>query len=561
MRAILLAGVVWLAASASEAAAQNPDAPGTLISKAIEYENGGKMLDAVNAWRAVVAAGATLSGVLGLERTYAMMGEEAELLPLLDSLIPITPTEPQLRSVQLRTYIALGRDADARQAFAAWRDLRPNDVAPYRDYARVLLYNNKTAAADSVLRHAAAALGNTRALLLESAQLRAALGRWGDAAEAWRETMRDQPYFESATVFSLQPAPVEARDQIRAQLGAAQGPIGAAQALALLELAWGAPRDGWRVLSALVPSDTTLAVWRAFADEAERAQAWGAARDAWTAVHTARPDPTVARRGAVAALGAADPGQALWLARAARVPGPTDPELLGLELDALARLGRAAEAETALAQAALSQEDRRPFARTIAWAWIRAGDVPRARAALQDAPLDAEDAVAGWLALFDGDLATARAALRNGDVSASASVNALALLSRTRATRSAVVGTAFLELARGDTTAAVLAYVKASAELADAAPLLIAMAARLETARRADARALPLWTRVATEYASAPEAAEARLEWARILVRRGDAAAAREQFEHLILTYPGSALVPQARRELDALAARRVETK
>ena len=52
---------------------------------------------------------------------------------------------------------------------------------------------------------------------------------------------------------------------------------------------------------------------------------------------------------------------------------------------------------------------------------------------------------------------------------------------------------------------------------------------------------------------AAPEAAEAQLEWARGLRRAGDGDGAREHLEHLILTYPGSALVPQARRELDAL--------
>lgn len=537
------------------------EAAGTLISRAIEHENAGRLADAASAWREVIAVGATLSGVLGLERTYAMMGEEAELLPLLDSLIPITPNEPQLRSVQLRTYLALGRDRDARAAFVAWRDLRPADVAPYRDYARVLLFNNRTAAADSVLQEAIGTLGNPRALLLESAQLRAALGRWGEAAEAWRETMRDQAYFESATVFSLQPAPSGARDAIRQQLMLAGTPIGARQAMALLELGWGAPRDGWRVLQDLSPTDTTVAVWRAFAEEAERAQAWGAARDALVAVYAARREATVAKRAATAALQSSDAETALRMSRAARQAAGPDPELLGIELDALARLGRAAEAEEALRNAGLQDEQRRGYARTIAWAWIRAGDVPRARAALAGAPLDAEDAVAGWLALFDGDLATARTALRNGDLSAAEAVNALALLSRTTATHSPTIGRAFLELARGDTTQAVRTYVAAAAEVSEAAPLLLTMAARLETARRADAAALPLWSTVAIDHAAAPEAAEARLEWGRLLLRRGDARGAREQFEELILTYPKSALVPQARRELDAMAMRRAETR
>ena len=37
------------------------------------------------------------------------------------------------------------------------------------------------------------------------------------------------------------------------------------------------------------------------------------------------------------------------------------------------------------------------------------------------------------------------------------------------------------------------------------------------------------------------------------LEARGDASGAGERLEHLILTYPNSALVPQARRELETL--------
>ena len=64
---------------------------------------------------------------------------------------------------------------------------------------------------------------------------------------------------------------------------------------------------------------------------------------------------------------------------------------------------------------------------------------------------------------------------------------------------------------------------------------------------------MTLWQRVANEHEKAPEAPEAHLEWARGLKRRGDVAGARARLEHLIINYPGSALVPQARRELDAL--------
>ncbi|MEX2182770.1 MAG: tetratricopeptide repeat protein [Gemmatimonadaceae bacterium] len=529
---------------------------GALVSKAIELEGAGRNREAVAAWRAAIAGGAVLPGVLGLERVFSMLGEEDSVLVVIDSLLPHFPREPQLRSAQLRTYVALGRDAEAAAAFRAWRDSRPGEVAPYRDFARVLLFNNRASSADTVLREAVETLGSSRVLLLELAQLRAALGRWRDAAEAWRETMRDQPYFEAATVFSLSPAPVGARDSIRVELRAPGTPLGAIQSLALLELGWGAPREGWRVLAPLWPSDTAIAIWTEFAGEAERAQAWSTMRDALLAVHRARPGLAIALRTAVAALRANDAETALELARTARERADTSlvrAEILPVELEALARLGRAAEAEWVLAAAALGRAGERAYARTIAWAWIRAGNVVRARAVLADAPLDAEDAVAGWLALFDGDLAAARPALRYSESFGAEAVTVLAFLSRTRATRAPAAGAAFLALARADSVASVREFRRAAAELTDAAPLLLAMAARIEIARGANASGIALWERVATAFADAPEAPEARLELGRAFRAQGDVRGARAQFEQLILAYPSSALVPQARRELDAL--------
>ena len=550
----------FVTALASPLVAQSPasELSGPLVSKALDLESAGRNREAVGAWRAVIASGAVLPGALGLERVFSMLGEEDSLLVALDTLLPLFPRETQLRSAQLRTLATLGRHEDAAAAFRAWRDLIPRAVAPYREYARVLLFNNRATAADTVLREAESALGITRALTLEIAQMRAALGLWREAAVAWRDAMRDEPYFELATVFSLSPTPVERRDAVRAELRAADAPLGAAQALAYLEVAWGAPRSGWQVLAALPPSDTAVAIWRGFADEVERVRAWATARDALVAIHTARPDVPVALRAARAALAADDAASALRLARDAAARLDTTraiAEALPLELEALARLGRATEAEAVLARATrvIGPEGARGFARLIAWAWIRAGDVAKAREALTDAPIAAEDAVAGWLALFEGDLAGARVALRHTESPGQDVVSALALLSRTRGDRAPGIGAAFLALARADSVEAARRFEAAATDQPDAAPLLLAMAARIQTARHDDTRALALWQRVADDYADAPEAPEAYLEWSRGLRRRGDIAGARQRLSHLILTYPTSALVPQARRELDAL--------
>jgi hypothetical protein len=113
------------------------------------------------------------------------------------------------------------------------------------------------------------------------------------------------------------------------------------------------------------------------------------------------------------------------------------------------------------------------------------------------------------------------------------------------------VGSAFLALAKGDSASAAVQFERASGTLPDASSLLLAASARLRTARRDDATALPLWQSIVERYPTTPEAPEAELEWARALRRQKRDADAIVRLEHLILTYPQSALVPQARRELE----------
>lgn len=552
VRGLVVASVL----SASAVAAQG--ATGPLVSRALEAETAGRNREAIDAWRAAIDAGAVLPGVLGLERVFSLLAQEESLLVVFDTIIPRHPTEWQLRSAQLRTLTTIGLDARAARAFAQWRDLTPTDVAPYREYARVLLFNGRAAQADTVLRQAGEALGTTRALILEVAQMRAGLGLWKESAEAWRDVMETEPYYEQATIFSLGPAPAASREAVRAVLTRAPASLGALQSLAFLEVGWNAPRNGWTALATLQPSDTVVNIWRQFADEVERNRAWPTARDAFAALFAARPEADLALRGAHASMMADDATTALRLVRSA-VPLLEMPrkviDVLPTELEALARLGQAREAEGVLARAVpvIGEDGARAYARTIAWAWIRAGDIGKARLALADAPLAAEDAVAGWLALFDGDLATARTALRNTEVPGQDVVSALSLLNRTRQPRAESVGLAFLALARGDSAQAARRFEAAAVEVPEGASLLITFAARIETARRDEGRGLALWRRVAEQFKESTEAPEAQLEWARSLRRAGDVKGAREHLETLILEYPRSALVPQARRELDAL--------
>jgi tetratricopeptide (TPR) repeat protein len=544
---------VLLAAPMARGGAQ---AQNQLFQRAIDLENAGRNREAIAAWRIVIANGLAAQGISGLQRVFSQLGQEDSVLAPLDTALQRAPTDRVLRGVQLRVLQTLGRDDEARAAFHAWASLAPRDPTPYREFAAQLLGDGRNAAADTVLREATAVLGSAKGLATEVAQLRAALGLWTQAAFAWRDAMIAEQYLEQSAIYSLTPAPAEKRDSMRVALLTAPVSPSARKALGSLEVAWGSAREGWHVLSVLTVADSAYDAWSEFADEAEHSAAWLAARDAVIAMQKQRPATPLALRAATDALNGGEPATALPMLAAARdklTPAAARTQVLPLEARALSQLGRGAELEALLGKSELDDNARRGYARALAWAWIRGGQIDKARAALSGATADDEDEVTGWLALYDGDFAIARAGLRRPVEATSEVVTAMAVLGRTRADRSPATGAAFLALARGDSTGAAVQFTRAADEISDAAPLLLALAARIQSARKQDAAAITIWKRIVNQYAAAPEAAESDLEWGRTLRRHGDPTGATERFEHLILSYPRSALVPQARRELELL--------
>jgi len=525
--------------------------------RALELEQADKLPEAAAAYRqALTAEPASLPAVLGLERVYAQLGRSDSLLPVLDTAIARMPRAAAFRAAQLRTLRALGDPERTRAAFERWRREWPHDPTPYREYARMLIQDGATMSADSVLRRAQADLGTGRGFDYEMAQLRAANGMWELSAQSWRDAVSDNPYLDQAAIFSLTPTPAPSREAVRRTLRAARE-LGPRKVLAGIDLAWGAPRDGWEALRDLGSADTAVVhAWLDFARKAEDVGAWLIARDALVATFEEQGGSELASRAASDALSGGDAAGAVRLAELAEKGATTEGSYaaaLAVHLRALATLGRAEEAERLLAakQGSLPEDIRPSMNQLLAWAWIRHGDVARARQLIAAGGGTPDPEVQGWLALYDGDLATARRLLATSQQTSSELVLALSLLARTRVDSAPPVGSAFLALARGDSASAAVQFERASGTLPDASSLLLAASARLRTARREDAAAVPLWQSIVERYPTTPEAPEAELEWARALRRQKRDADAIVRLEHLILTYPQSALVPQARRELE----------
>jgi len=220
-----------------------------------------------------------------------------------------------------------------------------------------------------------------------------------------------------------------------------------------------------------------------------------------------------------------------------------------------------AEERLAAPSTAITADDRAALRLTLARAQIARGDLNRATAALADDSSVVAIAQRGWIELYRGNLKNAMEAFRvagpyGTDRAAATDRTAMmALLQRIQDETSPELGAALLTLARGDSVQAIAALRRAAAKLPEQGGRLeVQLLAGQVAAQKGgdqEATAIALFdeiVRIGGEGA-APPAAE--LDWARLLVRNGRAAEAVPHLEHLILTYPNSAFVPEARRVLE----------
>jgi tetratricopeptide (TPR) repeat protein len=550
-----LALLVWaVAAVPRRSLAQQEETPE--VVRALDLENENKYREAAALFRHSLQTTPTPGALLGLERVYAELGISDSLLAPLDTLIAHNPGEGLYRSVKLRTLHILGRQAALREAFEEWAALAPRDPTPYREYARILIRLGQASAADSIVQRGSSAMGSARALDYETAQLRAAEGKWEASAEAWRTALVDAPHLAAAAAYSLSPAPVALRERVRQILMSPPPDAGSRRAVAELSLGWGDPSAAWEALRVLPPDSAAATAWTEFGERALAEERFDIARDALSSALRVRPTPELALEAATAALRAGSPAQVLSLAPLSMATDSAQAasRYLPLHVAALATLGRGAEAEALVSRYDhwLSPGARTAVAKLLATAWVSAGELARAREALRAAGPEADSSdAAGWLALYEGRLSDARTLMRGVREPGPELAVALGIVARTRGDSAPALGNAFLTLARGDSAAAASRFVEAAAEHPEAAPAILLVAARVNAARGDEAGALALWQRIVSAYGDSPEATESELEWARLLRRRGDKAGAIAHLEHLILSAPESALLPQARRELE----------
>ena len=542
------------------------------VQRAIEAERAGRYQEAADRFERILKAEpASFPALLGFERALQRLGRLDRILVYIDAAIPLAADQQPVRSLQLRVLAQLGRTDALNAAAEAWIATVPKAEDPYREWAFALAQRGDIEGARQVLLRGGRVLG-AGALLQELAQVAVASGDWPGAARHWVEAARAKRPAIPAAGLSLSHVPPAMRagvlDVLLRELGDSVAQMIAADAL----VSWDRAGEAWALLDRVLPADprSAVAALRRFADRTRHTTSAEAARMRGYALErlaTLVQGPEAQQARIDAARGFADAGDRRAAERmlheiagdSAVAPAAASGAMATL-IAVTADAGRAAAAERRLREwrDRLRAEDVALLETSIARAWVRAGELARANSILGDDSSVGAAAVRGWVALYRGDLRGASRWFREAGPYAGTRAritrrtSMLALIQRIGPDSVPELGRALLMLERGDTSRAVDQLVDVARTLPHTAGRgdVLGLAGRLALAHR-DRRAEPLLLEALAVDATGPVAPAAMLALARIAAKAGPTALAIERLESLILLYPESAVVPEARRLLN----------
>jgi len=551
-------------------------ARGQAIGPGFELERTGRYADAANIYLTTVRSDPTnLPALLGLERTLFVLNRMPELLPLVQAARARLPESPALRSLELRVYAALNQLDSLETIARRWAASAPRSETPYREWGQALAERRMWDEARRAFLAGRRALGNDGALALELAQLEQRAGNWEAAAVEWGRAVTRAPDVEPNAANTLADAPAAMHDRVARVLTGPTASPGTRRLAAEVLLAWGQPNEAWSAMqSTLAPvdSDTPVAL-RRFVDlasaldtpEAHRVRGLALTRWAdmvpWSLGSRARAEAVgelleggdkVAARRVLEELTSDStvPPEAHAAAQAALIQ----------VLIADGQLDVAAE-RLASDKTPITADDRATLRLTLAQARVAHGDLERAEAALGHDSSVVAMAERGWIALYRGNLQGAMSAFRAAGpyaadrAAATARTAMMAMLQRIQEESSPELGAALLTLARGDTVAAIAALRRAASHFPEQGGrlevLLLAGQVAAQKSGEQEQTAIALFDEIVRAGGEGAAPAAAELEWSKLLVRGGRSTEAIPHLEHLILTYPNSAFVPEARRVLE----------
>ncbi|HYK09265.1 MAG TPA: hypothetical protein VEV39_00525 [Gemmatimonadales bacterium] len=545
------------------------------ISQGFELERAGKLPQAVDYYRTVLRSDSTnLVALLGLERVLPQLGRLEELVPFVQGAARSTQErDPRILGLELRTFVALSMSDSVAALARRWTARVPGDETPWREWAIAKLDQQDAVDARRILLDGRKAVGNPRAFAIELAEIAASTGDWAGAAQDWGDAVTtDQGQIPNAVV-QLESAPEVAHATVTDALTKSQQTVPARRLGANLLLDWGHGDQAWAVLERTISDSTreaVMALWT-FAQRGEqigtpvaegaRGHALARFADLSTGALALRARTEAAR----ALLEAGDKEGARKVVAQIEGRGGEAGVPTAALVEVLIGDGDLEQAERRFTGAkGLTGDDEERLRLELARAWADRGELDRADHVLgSDSSVDAV-AERGWTALYRGNVAQARDAFRvagpyAGDrADATRRTEMLALITDVDSGQGTKLGGALLLLARGDSANAVegLRTAAAALPLAPRGGVLVLagrVSAKLDSTHQA--LAADLFRTVVSDSTRAAGAAPAaaELEWARLLEKQNHPDQSIAHLEHLILQYPGSAVIPEARRMLDRL--------
>ena len=542
------------------------------LTRALDLERRGDYAAAATAYRAVLAAKpGDVSALLGLERSLLPLSRSSEMLPAINAALAGAPANSAIYAIALRTWAAADQLDSVRSLAERWARIAPTEEAPYREWGAAELARQNRAGARAAYLRGRSRLGRPDALAAELAQLAVTEADYPTALREWLLAVRRLPGYRPMAVSTLGQAPEPARTELL-RLLAAEPDLLAHRLEAELRASWGDPLGSVRALTLALPSDRvqSIAALRSLLDQLRRLrspealQAQGQVLEA-LATRSSRDQGSRLRLEAAQAYSAAGDRAAArrmlsGLANDLDAPGSVSADAATTLVSVLIGEGKLAEAQTRLAglRATVPADQYDELRRDLVLALVKAGDLAHADSAIAADSSVEGLAISGRIKLYQGDISGAVERLKAagpyaGDRSEATRRTALlALVQPMQADSLPELGRALLQLEQGDTAQASAALERVAAGLprSQGGAELDLLAGRLMAGTGRPAEAERLLRAAATKEApaTAPAAELALAELQLSTSRPGEAV---DLLEHLILTYPQSALVPQARRLLD----------
>jgi hypothetical protein len=540
-------------------------------TRAMDLERRGDYAGAATAWRTHLAARPEdLSALLGLERALTPLGRLPEMVASMQAALKRDPS-PGVLGVAIRVWTAAQKPDSARLAVERWAALEPASEIPYQEWGLAAYAARDRASAKAAYSLGRQKLGRPEAMAAELGQLAAAEGDYPSAAREWTLAVRKVPGYRGAALSILGQVPAPSRSALLGELGQGGDLIGERIAAALL-IRWGQPLAGAKRLAAAVANGGAggmEALQEALDDlRASSTAEHFEARALMLELMAERAQgPQRARVRLDAAQAYADAGDQAsarrLLATLAGDPAAT-PSMAASATSTLVSVlvdeGGVEEADRRFRELAplLGAEDRQRLALRLAQGWIRNGKLAQADSLLvADSSVDAH-AVRGRIALYRGDLSAARKMLTEagpftGDrATATERIGVLGLLQVIEEDSLPALGAALYRLERRDSAGAAEALARLGATLppdkGGGEILLAAGVVNAGLGRNAEAERL---YRAVIGQDVPASAAAAEFALAGLLIKTSRKELAIAALEHLLVTWPTSAVVPQARRLLD----------